>query len=101
MGSHVQLRATPWTAARRAPLSMGFSRQKYWSGLPRPPAGDLPEPGIKPTSLPTPAQAGGFFTTITTWEVPTLHTDVRFLGDVQGDKPGEVHAGRRRGGTRK
>ena len=46
--SHAQLFVTPWTVARQAPLSMGFSRQKYWSGLPFPPPGDLPNPGIKP-----------------------------------------------------
>ena len=39
--------ATPWTAAYQAPLSMGFSRQVYWSGLPYPPPGDLPDPGIE------------------------------------------------------
>ena len=48
--SHVQLFATPWTAALQAPLSMGFSRQEYWSGLPCPPLGDLPSPGIVPRS---------------------------------------------------
>ena len=49
---------TPWTIARQAPLSMGFSRQGYWSGLPFPPPGDLPNPGIEPES---PAlQAGSF-----------------------------------------
>ena len=48
--SRVQLFATPWTVAYQAPLSMGFSRQKYWSGLPFPPSGDLPDPGIEPTS---------------------------------------------------
>ena len=42
--------ATPWTAARQAPLSLGFPRPEYWSGLPRPSPGDLPYPGIKPTS---------------------------------------------------
>ena len=42
--------ATPWTAARQAPLSMGFSRQDYWSGLPFPPPGGLPNPGIEPES---------------------------------------------------
>ena len=42
--------ATPWTAARQAPLSMGFSRQEYWSGLPFPSPGDLPDPGIEPGS---------------------------------------------------
>ena len=45
-----QLSATPWTVAHRAPLSMGFSRQEYWRGLPFPPPGDLPDPGIKPVS---------------------------------------------------
>ena len=49
--SHVQLSVTPWTAARQAPLSMGFSRQEYWSGLPSPSPGDLPKPGIKSWSL--------------------------------------------------
>ena len=52
--------ATPWTTACQAPLSMGFSRQDYWSGLPCPPPEDLPDPGIEPTS---PALAGGLFTT--------------------------------------
>ena len=46
--SHVWHFATPGTVARQAPLSMGFSRQEYWSGLPFPPSGDLPDPGIKP-----------------------------------------------------
>ena len=48
--SHVRLFATPWTAARQAPLSMGISRREYWRGLPCPPPGDLPNPGIKPVS---------------------------------------------------
>ena len=46
--SLVQLFVTPWTVARQAPLSMGFSRQGSWSGLPCPPPGDLPDPGIEP-----------------------------------------------------
>ena len=50
----------------QAPLSVGFSRQEYWSGLPCPPPGDLPDPGIEPMSLMLPAMAGGFFTTSTT-----------------------------------
>ena len=57
---------TPWTIAHQAPLCMGFSRQEYWSGLPCPPPGDLPYPGIKPVSLRSPALAGGFFTTSAT-----------------------------------
>ena len=48
--SHVQLFATPWTVALQVPLSMGFSRQEYWSGLPCPSLGDLPNPGIEPQS---------------------------------------------------
>ena len=58
--SRVRLFATSWTVAHQAPLSMGFARQEYWSGLPFPSPGDLPNPGIKPMS---PALAGGFFTT--------------------------------------
>ena len=53
-------------------LSMGFSRQESWSGLPCPPPGDLPHPGIEPTSLSSPALAGGFFTTSATWEAHRL-----------------------------
>ena len=48
--SRVQLFATPWIVAHQAPLSMGFSRQEYWSGLPFPSPGDLPDPGIEPRS---------------------------------------------------
>ena len=58
--SCVQLFATAWTAARQVSLSMGFPRQAYWSGLPFPPPGHLPDPGIETESL---ALAGGFFTT--------------------------------------
>ena len=50
---------TPWTVALQAPLSMEFSRQEYWSGLPFPTPEDLPNPGIKPASLASPALAGG------------------------------------------
>ena len=53
---------TPWTIAYQAPLSMGFSRQEYWSGLPCPPPGDLPNPGTGPVSPESPALTGGFFT---------------------------------------
>ena len=52
---------TLWTVVHQAPLSKGFSWQEYWSGLPCPPPGDLPDPGIKPASLRSPAPAGGFF----------------------------------------
>jgi len=66
--SHVQLFATLWTIACQAPLSMGFTWQEYWSGVPFPTPGDLPSPGIKPKSLTSPALAGRFFTTSATWE---------------------------------
>ena len=68
MLSCVRLFATPWTVALQAPLSMGFSRQEYWSGLPFPSPGDLPKPGIKLVSPVSPALAGGFFTTSSTWK---------------------------------
>ena len=54
---------TPWTVARQAPLSRRFPRQEYWSGLPFPPQGDLPDPGIKPMPPGSPELAGKFFTT--------------------------------------
>ena len=59
---------TPWTVAHQVPLSIGFSRQEYWSGLPHLPSEDLHDPGIEPESLMSPASAGGFFTTSATWE---------------------------------
>ena len=68
--SCVQLFATPWTIARQAPLSMGFSRQEYWSVLLCPPPGDLPDPGIKPAYLISPALVDRFFITSATWEAP-------------------------------
>ena len=55
----------PMDVARQVPLSMGFLRQEYWSGLAFPTPGDLPNPGIKPEA---PALAGGFFTTVSPWE---------------------------------
>ena len=61
--SHVQLFMTPWTVIHQSPLSMGFPRQEYWSGLPFPSLGDLRNPGSKPTFLASPALAGGFFST--------------------------------------
>ena len=70
MLSSVLLFVTLWTVVRQAPLSMGFSRPEYWSRLPFPTPGDLPDPGIKPTSLGSPELAGGFFTNCTTWEAP-------------------------------
>jgi len=51
---------------------MGFSRQEYWSSLPSPPSGDLPDPGTEPTSPVSPALAAGFFTSSATWEAPRI-----------------------------
>ena len=88
--SRVRLFATLWTVACQAPLSVGSSRQGFWSGLPCPPPGDLPNPGIKRASLVSPALAGGFFTASTTWltcmvewlpfkssEHPSSHVDTK------------------------
>ena len=60
MLSHVQLFANPWAVACQAPLSIGFPRQEYCSELPFPPPGNLPDPGIEPMSLMSPALAGRF-----------------------------------------
>ena len=73
--SRVWLFATVTIIACQAPLSMGFSRQEYWSGLPCPPPGDLPNPRVKPASFmtpPSPALAGGCFTTSATWGAPSV-----------------------------
>ena len=60
--SRVRLFAILWAVAHQAPLSMGFSRREYWSGLPFPSLGDLPKPRTEPGSPVSPALAGGFFT---------------------------------------
>ena len=66
----------PMDCSHQALLSMGFPRQEYWSGLPFPSPGDLPDRGIDPVSLRSPALAGGFFTTGATWDAPlTLRGD--------------------------
>ena len=74
MLSHVHLFASLQTIARQAPLSMGFSNQEYWSGLPCPPQGNLPDSESKPES---PAAVGGFFTTWTTWVEPCIQGPAR------------------------
>ena len=66
--SHERLFETLWTHRVQAPLSMGFSSQEYWNGLPRPLPGDLPHPGIELLSLKSPALPGRFFTTSATSE---------------------------------
>ena len=70
--SRVHLFETLWAIDHQAPLSMGFSRHEYWSGLACPPPKDLPSTGIEPGSLMSPALAGEFFTTSATWEDPDI-----------------------------
>ena len=71
--SYVWLCATLWTVVHQAPLSMGFSRQEYWSGLLCPSPRNISDPGIEPPSLMYAALAGGFFTTSTTWEATDFY----------------------------
>ena len=67
---HARLFRDPKTVAQQAPLSLGFSSQEHWNGLPCPSPGDLPDPGIEPSSLISLALAGEFFTTSAPWEAP-------------------------------
>ena len=83
--SYVWFFVTLSTVACQVSLSWGFSRQEYWSRLPCPPPGDLPNPGTEPVSLMSSALAGGFFTTSATWEACTPpiegQRDIRRGGD--------------------
>ena len=88
--SHVQLFATLCTIAGWDPLSMGFSRQVYWSGLPYPPPENLLNPGIEPVSLPSPALAGRFFTTSAIWEA---HLQGCFSLSPRKFIQGQIHSG--------
>ena len=72
--NRVRLFSPLWTVACQVPLTMRFSWQEGWSELPYPPSGDLSDPGIESASLSSPALAGRFFTTSTTWEAWFLHT---------------------------
>ena len=72
----------PRTVAHQAPLSMGFSKQGDWSGLPFPPPGDLPDPGIESMSPASLALAGGCFTTSATWEAQSLGDGIQSLSCV-------------------
>ena len=79
--TRVQLFAIPWTVAHQAPLSMGFPRQEYWSGLPFPTPEDLPNPGIEPASFLSPALTGRSFTTRVTFFLDFVFNPI-FLGVV-------------------
>ena len=74
---------TPWTAAHQASLSVGFPRQEYWSGLPFPSPGDLPEQGIEPMSLASPALAGKFFTTEPPGKISLVASSLKVICDVR------------------
>ena len=78
----VWLFAALWTIAHQAPLSMGLSRQEYWSGLPFPSPGDLPDPGIEPEFLTSAALADRSFTTSASWKA--LH--IGMLKDVNSNQ---------------
>ena len=85
----------PSTLARQAPLSMGFSRQAYWSGLSFPTAGVLPHPGIKPTSLVSPALAARFFTTHATCSYTSEKENIeKIVLILELCKDRKVHPGR-------
>ena len=73
--SPVRLFGILWAIACQAPLSVGFPKQEYWSRLPFPPSGDLPNPGIEPSSLISPTIAGEFFITSATWEASDLQVN--------------------------
>ena len=77
--SHVELFVTPRTVDCQTPLSVGFFRQEYWRGLPCPPPGNLPDPGIKPGSLMAPVLSSGFFTASASWESPYFIDFCSFL----------------------
>ena len=91
--SRVRLFATPWTAVCQAPPSMGFSRQEYWNGLPCPPPGDLPDLGIQPTSLMSPALAGVFFTTAATAAAKSLQSCPTLRDPIDGSPSGSSISG--------
>ena len=74
--SYVQFFTNPWTIAHPAPLSLGFTRPEYWSGLPCSAPGDLPDPGIEPASLLSSALASRILFTSATWEAHTLYIKV-------------------------
>ena len=76
--NRVPLFANLWAVAHQAPLSMGFSRHEYWSGLPYPPPGGRSDPGIKPVSFMSLVSSGQFFTTSTTWEAPYKFTGFKY-----------------------
>ena len=88
--SSVQFFETPWTIVHQVSLLRGFPRPEHWSGLPCPPPGDLPNPGIEPTSLVSPALSSEFFTTNTTWEAQ-IHVYISWIKNICYDKEYLLH----------
>ena len=86
--SHVQFFATPWTVAHQALLSIGFSRQEYWSGLPFSSPEGLPNPGIEPVSFISPALANGFFTTAAAAAAKSLQSCPTLCNPIDSSPPG-------------
>ena len=86
--SHVCLSVTSWTVAHKSPLSMGFSRQEYWRGLPWPPPGDFPDLWIQPMSLMSSALAGGFLTTAAAAAAKSLQSCPTLCDPRDGSPPG-------------
>ena len=87
-----KLFVTPWTLAHQASLSMGFPRQEYWSRLPFPPPGDLPDPGIEPAYLVSPALLGGFFTTSATLlQMILLQDPCAYTADIDSVQPSQMN----------
>ena len=89
--SHVQLCETLWAVAHQAPLSMRFSRKEYWSGLPCPPGGDLPNPGVEPMSPPAPALQVDS-SSLTHWGSPcsnicAYYKHIKYQGLILGLRP--------------
>ena len=78
----VQVFVTPWTVAHQVPLSMGFSKQEYWSGLPCPSPTGVLDSGMKPSSLMSPALTGEFFITSAIWEARMPYSEVKWLSRV-------------------
>ena len=91
--NHVWLHVIPWTVAHKVSLSIGFSKQEYWSGFPFPSPGNLPDSGIKPVSLTSPALAGRYLITSTTWGDPRWRVDslekTLMLKKIEGRRRGQ------------
>ena len=89
MISHIWLFTTPWTVAHQAPLSVEFSREEYWSKLPFPSAGDLPDPGIEPTSLESPVFLFSHYARWWVWDTERISSLPKIHSSTIKDRNGE------------